>query len=44
MIRKLPSDALLGDSLFAEGIESVSLNPDTAIDTWLDLAQQAGGD
>jgi len=38
-----PSDhADFADWLVKEGIESVSLNPDTVIDTWLYLAQQAG--
>ena len=40
-----PSDhADFADWLVKEGIESVSLNPDTVIDTWLYLAEQAGGD
>jgi pyruvate,water dikinase len=39
-----PSDhADFADWLVKEGIESVSLNPDTVIDTWLYLAEQAGG-
>jgi len=39
-----PSDhADFADWLVKEGIESVSLNPDTVIDTWLYLAEHAGG-
>ncbi len=38
-----PSDhADFADWLVKEGIESVSLNPDTVIDTWLYLAEHAG--
>jgi pyruvate,water dikinase len=38
-----PSDhADLADWLVEQGIESVSLNPDTVIDTWLYLAEAAG--
>jgi pyruvate,water dikinase len=38
-----PSDhADFADWLVKEGIGSVSLNPDTVIDTWLYLAEQAG--
>jgi pyruvate,water dikinase len=33
----------LADWLMAEGIESVSLNPDTVIDTWLRLAKIKAG-
>ncbi|MCE2869661.1 MAG: phosphoenolpyruvate synthase, partial [Xanthomonadaceae bacterium] len=34
----------LADWLLQQGIESVSLNPDTVIDTWLRLAKlKAGG-
>jgi len=37
-----PSDhADFADWLVKEGIESISLNPDTVIDTWLYLAEQA---
>jgi pyruvate, water dikinase len=32
----------LADWLMKQGIDSVSLNPDTVIDTWLYMAQQAG--
>jgi pyruvate,water dikinase len=34
----------LADWLMKQGIESVSLNPDTVIDTWLYMARQAGTD
>jgi pyruvate,water dikinase len=32
----------LAEWLMKEGISSVSLNPDTVLDTWLFMAQQAG--
>ena len=32
----------LADWLMAQGIESVSLNPDTVVDTWLYLAKELG--
>jgi pyruvate,water dikinase len=32
-------DPLLADWLMDQGIESVSLNPDTVVDTWLRLAR-----
>ncbi|MDQ0674723.1 pyruvate,water dikinase [Pseudarthrobacter siccitolerans] len=39
-----PSDhADFADWLVAEGIDSVSLNPDTVVDTWLRLARTPGG-
>ncbi|MGB5832334.1 MAG: phosphoenolpyruvate synthase [Thiohalocapsa sp.] len=39
-----PSDhADFADWLVKEGIDSVSLNPDTVIDTWLYLAERAAG-
>lgn len=33
----------LAEWLMAEGIESVSLNPDTVVDTWLRLAKKKAG-
>jgi pyruvate,water dikinase len=37
-----PSDHKdLAEWLLREGIESMSLNPDTVIDTWVYLAEQA---
>ena len=33
----------LAEWLMAEGIESVSLNPDTVVDTWLRLAKTKAG-
>ncbi|MET0932293.1 MAG: phosphoenolpyruvate synthase [Mycetocola sp.] len=33
----------LADWLVDQGIESISLNPDTIVETWLRLAQRAGG-
>jgi len=37
-----PSDHLdLAQWLVAEGIDSISLNPDTVVDTWLQLATMA---
>ena len=33
----------LADWLMAQGIESVSLNPDTVVDTWLRLARIKAG-
>ena len=33
----------LAEWLMAQGIESVSLNPDTVVDTWLMLAKKKAG-
>ena len=33
----------LAEWLMAEGIESLSLNPDTVVDTWLRLAKTKAG-
>ena len=41
VVRQGPSDHPdLADWLMDQGIESVSLNPDTVIDTWLRLARR----
>jgi len=38
-----PSDHLdFAKWLVEEGIESLSLNPDTVVDTWLQLARETG--
>ena len=34
----------LAEWLMAEGIESLSLNPDTVVDTWLRLAKRKSAD
>ena len=39
--RPVPSYADLAEWLLAQGIESMSLNPDTVVDTWLRLAKQS---
>ncbi len=38
-----PTTPTLAEWLMAEGIESLSLNPDTVVDTWLRLAKRKAG-
>ena len=41
--RRTVDDEMVSLSLKDEGIESVSLNPDTVVDTWLRLAKHRKG-
>ena len=42
-VRRLIEQDRLADWLMQQGIESVSLNPDTVVDTWLRLAKLKAG-